>query len=775
MIDPYLEQMLTSAVAKKASDIHLKVGVPPYVRIHGSLVPFSEARLSKEDIDRIVLGLLDGDPAGRLKTLAEIDLAAMIPGVARFRCNIFRQRGTIEVVMRVVPFTIPSIDDLGLPAILKHIALEPRGLVLVTGITGSGKSTSIASMIQHLNLALPVHVVTIEDPIEFVYRDEKASISQREVGIDTEKFENALKYVLRQDPDVIVLGEMRDRETAQTAITAAETGHLVFSTLHTADAVQTMDRIVDLFPPNQHDQILHQLSASLKAVVSMRLLPRVDGKGLVAAIEVLINTPAIRSLIEENKLGDIKQLIAEGASQYGMQTFDQSLLKLYQSKIISKESALEEATSSAELELAMRGITVGTQSAQSFIKSNEMDFYRQKAKEYYDRARRLFEQELVEDAMREIRRALIDYPEYPEGQALLAKIEEKMKRAEVRSQADPFIKRGLELVAKDQIEEAIVVFNQGLEKDPANEKLQWLKNETLEKGARIRGIKPLMEQAASLTTLGKYSEARSVLDEILKKDPGNSEALDRITEMIQIQARHSAMVELEALMAKAEEAFGRKLWFDAVALFNQVREIQPDNPKAAGRVGEAGAQIKLVGVPGLPPAAQAPWVAGIQQSFEKGLALFMGGQALNCLAEWRNALSRIPQAGDLLALYSKKIEETHEAHVKYHLDRARILIAQGDMGKALAQIRHASQVDPQSMEVRTLYEANRATAESRVQMYLTDAEQWEKKERLRAAVYCWERALEIDPGREGLRQKVADGRARLSRLKEIITAMDRKA
>jgi twitching motility protein PilT len=774
MIDPYLEQVLTEAVTKKASDIHIKVGVPPYVRIHGSLIPFSESRLTKEEIDRMVLSLLDGDIAGRLKTRAEIDVAAVIPGVARFRVNIFRQRGTLEAVMRVVPFHIPLIEELGLPAVLKHIALEPRGLVLVTGITGSGKSTSIASMIQHLNLSLPVHVVTIEDPIEFVYRDEKASISQREVGIDTDTFHDALKYVLRQDPDVIVLGEMRDRETAQTAITAAETGHLVFSTLHTSDAVQTMDRIVDMFPPNQQDQIRHMMSFSLRAVVSMRLVARLDGKGMIPAVEIMMNTPAIRSLIEENKMSEIKALIADGASQYGMQTFDQSLLKLYHDKLISKESALEEATSSAELELAMRGITVGTMSAQSFIKSNEMDFYRQKAKEYFDRARRLFEQDLVEDSMREIRRALIDYPEYPEAKALLGKIEERMKRADIRSQADPFIKKGLELVAKDQIEEALVIFNQGLEKDPGNDKLQSLKNAATEKGQRIRGIKPLMDTAVALGGQGKYTEARAILDDILKKDPGNSEALDRVADMIQIQSRQSAMVEMEALTAKGEEAFGRKMWFDTIANYNQVREIQPDNQKAAGRIGESGAQVKLVGVPGLPPAADAPWTAGIQQAFEKGLSLFMGGQALNCLAEWRNALTRIPQAGDLLAVYSRKIEETHQAHLKYHLDRAKMLVEQGDLGKAMAQIRHASQVDPQSMEVRAYYEAQRGPVEQTVQRFMADAEQWEKIDRLRAAVFCWERALEIDPGREGLRQKVADGRARLAKLKDILSAMDRK-
>ncbi len=774
MADPQLDQLLTEAVSKSASDIHLKVGVPPYVRIHGSLRPFRDTPFSKADIERMVGSLLDGNLA-RVQDKSELDIAHTIPGVARFRCNIFKQRGSLEVIMRVVPYKIPSLDELGLPLSLKHIALESRGLVLVVGITGSGKSTTIASMVQHINQSLPVHIVTIEDPIEFVYRDEQASISQREVGIDTETFHSALKFVLRQDPDVIVMGEMRDRETAQTALTAAETGHLVFSTLHTADSIQTIDRLIDMFPADQHNQIRHQVASTMKALISMRLISRADGKGLAPAVEILINTPAIRALIEENKLGEIKPLIMEGAAQYGMQTFDQSILKLYHSNLITKESALEEATSPAELELAMRGITTGTISAQSFIQRGDVEYQRQKAKEYLGQAQRLLQQDRLEEALREVQRALVDDPGYNEAKTLLGKIEGKMQRESTKSQVEPFVKRGLDFVAKGQLDEAIAVFNQGLATDPQNERLLSMKKAAEEQRQRLQGAKPLMDTAQAHLAQGKLAEARQALQEVLEKDPSNSEALDKLTETMQAQTRQLAQAELESLAVKAEDAFTKKLMFDSISLWNLVRELQPDHQKATARIVEAGSQLKKTGIPGLPADAQAPWAAGVQQAFEKGLTLFLGGQTLNCLSEWRQAVTKTPQAGEIMSTYSRKIEELHAAHVTYHVERAKQLIGQGEMGKAMAQLRHALQVDPQSSQARSQYEAQRPEVERTAQRFLSQAEQWEQKDRLRAAVFYWERALDLDPAREGLRQKVADGRARLSKMREIMAAMDKKA
>ena len=776
MADEQLDQILTAAAKDGASDIHFKVGVPAYVRLSGSLKPFNSTPLSPEDIERMLGSLLGGSTA-RVHEKSEVDIAHTIPGVARFRCNIFKQRGSIEAVLRVVPYTIPTIEELGLPPVLKHIALESRGLVLVTGITGSGKSTSIASMVQHVNESLPVHIITIEDPIEFVYRDKLASISQREVGIDTENFHSALKYVLRQDPDVIVLGEMRDRETAQTAMTAAETGHLVFSTLHTADTIQTVDRIIDLFPADQHGQMRHQLASTLKAVISMRLISKKDGSGMVPAIEVMINTPAIRSLIDENKMGEIKGLMTEGQSQYGMQTFDQALLKLYQEKKITRESAIEEATSPAELELAMRGITAGTVSAKDFMGmggSQGSTEKRKKAEELFKRARRLYEQDLIEDSLREVRRALVDYADYADAQELVEKIEKKMARDDVRMKSEPYVAQGLDLVAKNRFGEAVAVFNQGLAIDPNNEKLTSLKRAAEEKMQRVSGISPLLQSAAEMVKGGKYAEARQALQEVQGKDPGNAEALDLTTEAIQAQTRQQAAAEVETLAAKAEELFGKKMFFDSVALWNQVREIQPDHQKAVQRLTESGAELKKVGVPGLPTTEQAAWAAGVLQAYERGVQQFLAGQALACLNEWKQGVAKAPQAGEMMSAYSRKIEELHAAHIRYHLDRARQLSESGELGRAMAQLRHAVQVDPQSADARGQHEALKATADQAVQKYLAEAEEWVKRDRMRAAVYCWERAYEIDPSNETVKAKVTDGRARLVKMRDIFAAMDRK-
>jgi twitching motility protein PilT len=293
----------------------------------------------------------------KFKESQEVDLAYSVPGLGRFRCNVFQQRGTVGVVLRVIPMKIRTIDELGLPPVLKKIADEERGLVLVTGTTGSGKSTTLAAMIDHINKTRSAHVMTVEDPIEFLHRDIKSMINQREVSVDTRSFAQALRSALRQDPDVILVGEMRDYETIETALTAAETGHLVLSTLHTMDATETINRIISVFPPHQQKQIRLQLAAVLKAVVSLRLLPRADGLGRVPAAEVLISTAYIRDCIEnKEKTKLIKDAISQGTSQYGMQTFDQSLYMLYKNGLITLDEALRRASNPDEFRLKLQGI-----------------------------------------------------------------------------------------------------------------------------------------------------------------------------------------------------------------------------------------------------------------------------------------------------------------------------------------------------------------------------------------------------------------------------------
>src|SRR4029450_979273 len=294
----HLNQLLQTAVASGASDLHLKVGSYPMMRVNGTLVVASEEkRLDRTDTETIAQGILGPDQIEKFKRNQDVDLAYSIDGLGRFRVNVFQQRGTVGMVLRVIPTRIKNIDELGLPPVLKKIAEEERGLVLVTGTTGSGKSTTLAAMIDHVNSTRSAHIMTVEDPIEYLHRDYQSIVNQREVGVDTSSFSHALRSALRQDPDVILVGEMRDFETVETALLAAETGHLVFSTLHTLDATETINRIITVFPPHQQRQVRIQLASVLKAAISQRLLPRADGSGRAAAVEVMVSTAFIRDAI----------------------------------------------------------------------------------------------------------------------------------------------------------------------------------------------------------------------------------------------------------------------------------------------------------------------------------------------------------------------------------------------------------------------------------------------------------------------------------------------
>ena len=344
-------------VQRNASDLLLKVGRPPTVRVNGELHMLEMPPVKPEDLKLLAEQVMTPRQVKEFAEKKEADFAIGVPGVGRFRTNIYQQRGTLAFAFRAIPYEVKTIAELHLPAVLEEISLRPRGLVLVTGITGSGKSTALAAMINHVNQNRRVNVITIEDPIEFLHRDVMANISQREVGSDTLSFGSALRHVLRQDPDVILVGEIRDMETLDTAIKAADTGHLVFSTLHTTDATQTINRVISFFPPHQHDEVRHLLSTALQAVVSLRLVPRKDAKGRVPACEVLINTAAVADNVRDlSKQLNIPDLIAEGSIQYGMQSFDQSLFSWYQNGMISYESAIFYATNPSEFALKVSGV-----------------------------------------------------------------------------------------------------------------------------------------------------------------------------------------------------------------------------------------------------------------------------------------------------------------------------------------------------------------------------------------------------------------------------------
>ena len=356
-----LDAILIEALKRKASDIHLKVNSPPIIRVSRHIEKIPIKPLTVDNILSFVKQVVKSQKKlEELVDRGELDISYSIPKVSRFRVNIYRQRGTYAFAFRALKNKIPKIEELNLPVKLKEIALEPRGLVLVTGPTGSGKSTTLASMIDYRNETAQDVIITIEDPIEYIYKDKKCYIVQREIGLDTSSFSSALRAALREDPDVILVGEMRDLETIEIALRAAETGHLVFSTLHTQDAKDTLNRIIDMFPAEEQNHIRIMLASTLRAVISQRLIPRKDGHGIVPAIEILINVGAIYdALMDTDKLDDVPELMEKGRKQYGTQTFDQAIYDLYTQGLIDYENALKYATNPADLDLKIKGISTG--------------------------------------------------------------------------------------------------------------------------------------------------------------------------------------------------------------------------------------------------------------------------------------------------------------------------------------------------------------------------------------------------------------------------------
>jgi twitching motility protein PilT len=353
-----LNQILVEALSQGASDVHIKEGIPPVFRLNGVLKQMTKFKsFDHNDLSKMAFGLMNDWQKERFIKNREVDMGYEVYGLGRFRINIFQQRGKLRIAIRIVPFQIKSLEELHLPPTIANIALEQRGLILVTGTTGSGKSTTLATMIDIVNNQRNCHILTVEDPIEFVHEDKKSIVDQREIGSDTSTFSSALRVALRQDPDVILVGEMRDFETIETALTAAETGHLVMSTLHTLNATETITRIISVFPPYHQKQVRLQLAGVLKGVISQRLVPRADEKGRVPAVEILVSTARVREcIVEKDKTTEINDAITKGVTSYGMQSFDQSLMFLMQERLITYEEALKHCTNPDDFALRVRGI-----------------------------------------------------------------------------------------------------------------------------------------------------------------------------------------------------------------------------------------------------------------------------------------------------------------------------------------------------------------------------------------------------------------------------------
>lgn len=351
---PELRDLIRMAAEKKASDVFIKEGAPPMMRVHGRIQPAEgHDKLTADDTRKLAYSIMSHEQIGRFEHRHELDLAFTVEDVTRVRANVYQQRGSMGMVCRLIPLRIYSLEQLGLPPSIGDLTRNRQGLILVTGPTGSGKSTTLAAMIDKINQERSANIVTIEDPIEFVHPDKSSIVSQREIGLDTDSFTDALKYVVRQNPDIILIGEMRDIETMNVALQASETGHLVFSTVHTASASETLDRIINLFPPHDKPQLCMRMANSMRGIVSQKLLPRVDAEGRVAAVEIMIATPTIAKLIEEGRAGNIYSAIQEG-NFWGMQTMNQCLVKYFRAGIISEEDALSAAGNATELKQMLR-------------------------------------------------------------------------------------------------------------------------------------------------------------------------------------------------------------------------------------------------------------------------------------------------------------------------------------------------------------------------------------------------------------------------------------
>ena len=369
-----IKQLLEQMVQMGASDLHVKAGIPPTVRVHGKLQQLGFPAPTPKDTEETAKQILTPGQRETFEKTREIDFAFGVTGLARFRANFYVQRNTIAMVFRHVPVTIRSVEELNLPAVIGELALRPRGLILVTGTVGSGKSTTLAAMVKMINQTMNASIITIEDPIEFLHRDEKSIVNQREVGSDTVSYHEALRHILRQDPDVILIGEIRDRETMEIALKAADTGHLVLSTLHTGDATQTVSRVITFFPPHQHQEIRYLLAATIQAVVCQRLLPRADSTGMVPAVEVMVTTGSIREcIINPEKTPLIAQFIREGVVQHKMQAFDQSLMQLYQGGMVTFEEALHASSNPHELVMRLKGIQASSDKTWDGFETQQKD------------------------------------------------------------------------------------------------------------------------------------------------------------------------------------------------------------------------------------------------------------------------------------------------------------------------------------------------------------------------------------------------------------------
>src|SRR5579871_2536866 len=762
-----LQEILNSMVSKKASDVHLKAGAPPLFRSDGDLTPQSETPLTPQELAEVASYLMD-EKQQRIffEEHREVDLAYAVEGLARFRTNAMWQRGLPEIIMRVIPQRIPNIEDINMPtSVLKQIAMEQRGLILVTGITGSGKSTTLASLINEMNMNRSAHIVTVEDPIEFVHPDKKSSVSQREVGLDTESFRAALKYVLRQDPDIILIGEMRDVETVAAAISAAETGHLVLSTLHTMDTIQTIERILDFFPTEQQNQIRVQLAGTLRAVISQRLVNKADGVGVVPAAEIMIVTPTIKSLIAEGKVSSVRQYIAEGQSQYGMQTFDQSLIQLVKKGLITKESAMEQATSPSEIDLGLKGISSSKASAQSLISQMENSQQKERITGWLKRAQEYYEKRRYDEARAELKRILQESPEHKEGNALMARLREMDGATEKKKDASGNIKTALQLYREGKHEAAILEFRKALEVDPENKQAQaYLKSiqEEIENRSRAREF---YQNALSAQQQNDLAGALSQVEQALILDPDNEQAKVLQKNLKASVQKEQARGKADGLNQSAIELYKAGDLLGALVAWNKAFEINSELTDVANYLQQGTAKLLSFGVDGIDANPEKQVILNL---FEQGVKSYIRSDFQTAMDFFKRGLSKAEGNAYLTAYMQKSAQMQEQQVAEFYQDALRMQQA-GDLAGAQKEYTKVIRLSPGHPEALQQLSGLKATIQQATEKLYAEGKQYFDANQMDHALRLWNQILEIDPSNERALKRVEEAKIKKNTLSGIFS------
>jgi twitching motility protein PilT len=762
-----LQPILFSMVEKKASDVHMKAGAPPMFRIDGDLQPQSETPLTPQELAEIASFLMDEKQQRTFfEEHREVDLAYAVEGLARFRTNAMWQRGLPEIIMRVIPQIIPRIEEINMPtAVLKQIASEQRGLILVTGITGSGKSTTLAALINEINLNRSAHIVTIEDPIEFVHQDKKSSVTQREVGLDTESFKSALKYVLRQDPDVILIGEMRDVETVSAAISAAETGHLVLSTLHTMDSIQTIERILDFFPPTQQNQIRVQLSSTIRAVVSQRLVGKADGVGVVPACEILIATPTIKTLIADGKITSIRGYIAEGHSQYGMQTFDQSLIELVRKGMITKENAMEQATSPSEIDLGLKGISSSKASAQSLISQMENSQQKERITGWLKRAQELYGKQRVDETRAELRRILQEQPDHKEANALMARIREMDDKTEKKKDVSGIIKTALQLYREGKQQASILEFQKALEIDSGNKSAEGYIRSIQAEMENQTKAREAVQMAVQAQQAGDLNAALSQVDQALALDPTNEQAkvlrrdLKLSVQKEQAKAKAAEFSQTAIDLYKSGDLLG------ALVAWNRSYELNPDLDEVARYLQQGIQKLLSFGVEGIELNPEKENILGL---FEQGVRSYVRGDFQTAMDFFKKAAGKA-DGNVYLGAYVQKSSQMLEDQINEIFQEGWRAHQAGELLTAQKEYTKVLRLSPGHPEVVRQLGELKTQIHQETEKFYTEGKKFFDGNDVDQALRMWEKILEMDPTNERALKKIEEAKLKKNTLSSIFS------